>query len=284
MKNVLILCLTLSLCSCGLNSGDSNTEDDDRYFITSKFDTTWNIYEKLAQNKDGSITYQAVPWGGLVGTVKENNMPVDWSGYESIQFEFAEPTKVATQIVVTSNLMVWGKPGITSLTCHFDGQDVRSVSEVALQASDTTTIVVKNVSLMPNVYVQKSTPLWTGHCVQGDWADGFVVAGDKFNTAKEGDKIEIVFTTDKSNPDISIWLLKTIYNGTATPLEGNYNELNEWGCAKMAIEGSRYRIVLTDSDVIQLREHGLFVNGYYNIITECNLLQKEYAVEEEENF
>ena len=280
MKNICALCFTLLLCSCWMGSDDKQTaEDEDGVFITSKFDSTWNIYERLSQNNDGSITYHAVPWGGLVGTVKENNMPVDWSGYESIRFEFTEPTKVPTQIVVTNNLMVWGKPGITSLTCYFDGQDVRSISEVALQASDTTTIVVKNVLLTPNLYVLKSIPLWMGYCVQGDWVDGFVVSGDRFDMAQEGDKLEIVFKTDKSNPDVAIWLLKTIYNGTATPLEGNYNELNEWGCAKMAIEGNRYRIVLTANDVIQLREHGLFVNGFYNIITECNLLQREYAAD-----
>ena len=280
MKNICLLCITFVLCSCGMFFDGAQTEEDE-FVLTSKFDSTWNIYERLTKNDDGSITYHAVPWGGLVGTVKENNMPVDWSGYESIRFEFAEPTKVPTQVVVTNNLMVWGKPGITSLTCYFEGQDVRNVYEVALQASDTTTITVKSVYLSPNAYVLNSIPLWTGHCVLGDWADGFIVEGDKFEMAKEGDRLEIVFSTDKSNPDVSYWLLKTIYNGTPNSLEGNESELNEWGCAKMAVEGTKYHIALTANDVAQLKEHGLFVNGFYNIITACNLLQMAYSVDEE---
>lgn len=276
MKQILAFCIPLLLYACG--NGAQNDKEDEN-LITSKFNSTWNVYEKLTQNDDGSITYHAVPWGGLVGMVKENNMPVDWSGYESIHFDFAEPTKVPTQIVVTSNLMVWGKPGITSLTCYFDGQDVRNVQEVALQASDSTTITVKSVYLTPKSYAQRSVSLWTGNCVQGEWSDGFVVSGDRFDLAQEGDRLEVVFTTDRSNPDISYWMLKTIYSGTNKTLEGNDNELNEWGCAKMAIDGTRYRIVLTANDVRQLREHGLFVNGFYNIVTECNLLQNEYAPE-----
>lgn len=276
MKDICLLCITFILCSCGMQ------KEEDEFTLTSKFDSTWNIYERLAKNDDGTITYHAVPWGGLVGTVKENNMPVDWSDYESIRFKFTEPTKVPTQIVVTNNLMVWGKPGITSLTCYFEGQDVRNVHEVALQASDTTTITVKSVSLSPNAHVLNSIPLWTGHCVQGNWSNGFVVDSSKFAMANEGDRLEIVFSTDKSNPEVAYWLMKTIYNGTSNSLEGNENELNEWGCAKMAVEGTKYHIVLTDNDVMQLKEHGLFVNGFYNIVTECNLLQVAYIDEEAE--
>ena len=81
-------------------------------------------------------TYDALPWGGLVADVKYRNMPVDWSNYESITFEFAEPTKVPTQIMVSDKLKTVGKAGISSLTCYFDGQDLKSVNEVALQASN----------------------------------------------------------------------------------------------------------------------------------------------------
>lgn len=272
MKRPLLSLLLVSLfCSCA--HVDS---EEDKLNITKKFNTTWNIYEKIVQNDDGTITYQALPWGGLVGIVKENNMSVDWSGYESITFDFAEPTKVPTQIMVSDALKTWGKPGITSLTCYFDGHNMKSVDEIALQAGDTATLVVRGVRLTPTEGTWEQTNLWDGYCIMGNWQDGFVVTADQFSDVSEGDKLEFLFTTDRSNPEVKYWLLKTIFNGTDQTLEGNSTELNEWGCATMSANASSYRIVLTENDAARLHSNGLFVNGYYNTITQCNLLRKHY--------
>ena len=246
----------------------------DRLNITDKFKYTWNVYEKIEEQSDGSIIYHAVPWGGLFASMKEHNMPVDWSEYESITFDFAEPTQVATQIMVSDELKTIGKAGISSLTCYFDGHNMHAVDEVALQASDSTTLKVRSVRLTPNDAVWKATSIWEGHCVQGDWEDGFVISPDMFKDVIEGDKLELVFHTDKSNPSVTFWLMKTIYDGTDQTLEGNNNELNNWGCAMMGSEAHVYRIILTAKDVENLRKKGLFVNGYYNIVTQCNLLRK----------
>lgn len=274
MKKLLLLTIVALLAACG-SKGDENGDRD----ITEKFKTTWNIYEGIQYNDDGTITYYALPWGGLVGAVKERNMNVDWSKYESIRFDFTEPTKVPTQIMVSDKLKTWGKAGITSLTCYFDGQNVSSIEEVALQASDTTVITVKKVTLTPASTHWTSTPIWQGDCKQGNWENGFVVKPEKFTTAYEGDKLEIVFTTDKSNPDVKYWMMKTIIDGTDQTLEGNDNELNKWGCATMGKQATSYRIVLTSQDVSRLREKGLFVNGYYNNVTRCNLLRGHYMSE-----
>ncbi len=269
MKKTFFAFAIFLLSACGTNNYNDEEQD-----ITSKFNSTWNIYESITRNDDGSITYYALPWGGLVGSLKEHNMSVDWSGYESIRFEFSEPTKVPTQIMVSDKLKTWGKAGITSLTCYFDGQDVRTIDEVALQASDTTVIRLKNVTLTPGTSYWESTPIWKGHCVQGNWENGFVIKPEKFTTAYEGDKLEIIFTTDKSDPKVTYWMLKTIYNQTDQTLEGNDNQLNKWGCATMGKEATSYRIVLTAHDVNMLREKGMFINGYYNTITQCNLLKR----------
>ena len=199
--------------------------------------------------------------------MKERNMSVDWSKYESIRFDFAEPTKVPTQIMVSDKVKTWGKAGITSLTCFFDGQNVTSIDEVALQASDTTVITVKRVYLSPGNVVWEATTIWEGNCEQGNWQNGFVIKPENFTTAYEGDKLEIIFTTAKSDPNVTFWLLKTIYNGTDSTLEGNSSELNDWGCATMGKEATSYRIVLTAHDIEMLREKGVFINGYYNNIT-----------------
>lgn len=271
-KSFLLLFAVAVLAGCG-----TGLQPEDENDITSRFKTTWNIYEKIEHNDDGSITYHALPWGGLVGGMKEHNMPVDWSTFESIRFDFAEPTKVGTQIMISDKLRTYGKAGITSLTCYFDGQRVNNISEVALQASDTTVLTVKRVYLTPSVSRWESTKIWEGDCKQGNWVSGFVIKPEKFTTAYEGDKLEIVFHTDTSDPAVSFWQLKTIYSGTDQTLEGNSNELNDWGCAMVGREATSYRIILTSKDITALRKYGVFINGFYNNVTQCNLLRKVYS-------
>lgn len=270
MKKLYLLTICALLAAC-------NQQAEDPYTLTSKFHFTWNLYEEVERGDDGVITYRAQPWGGLAASFKERNLPVDWSGYEAITFEFAEPTPVATQIMVSNKLTTWGKPGIMSLTCNFDGQDVTSIGEVALQSSDTATLYVKRVYLTPGGATWESKPLWTGNCEFGNWANGFVIKGEHFLSAVEGDKLEFIYTTQTEDPNISYWQIKTVYNATDSTLEGNQNELNNWGCATVGKESRVYRIPLTANDVTQLRAHGLFVNGYYNTVTQCNLLCRNYA-------
>ena len=103
MKNYLLFIACILLTGCGLMP---NSEDDN--VLTSKFNGTWNIHEGIERDFDGTITYHALPWGGLVASVKKQNMPVDWSEYESISFEFAEPTEVATQITISDKIRTSG--------------------------------------------------------------------------------------------------------------------------------------------------------------------------------
>ena len=71
----------------------------------------------------------------------------------------------------------------------------------------------------------------------------------------------------------------TRIGSTDSPLEGNENELNDWGCAGVGKEAVNYRITLTEKDVTMLREKGLWVNGFYCIVTQCNLLRRDYVPE-----
>ena len=271
MKKLLTLTASLLLCAGGFFS-----EPEDELTVTSKFKYTWNINETVERNRDGVIIYKAQPYGGLVASFKERNLPVDWSGYESITFEFAEPTKVLTQVMISENMASSAKPGITILTCYFDGQDVRSVGEVALQAADTTTIYLKSVRLALGGAKWESTPIWEGECRFGNWENGIIIPPEKFDDALEGDKLEFIFTTDRSDLNVNYWQFKTVYQGTDKTLEGNDNELNAWGCAMVGRLATSYRIYLTAKDVATLKEKGLFVNGYYNNVTQCNLLKKQY--------
>lgn len=272
MKKLLTIMASMVMVACGSNS------DGDSLDLTSRFNGTWNIHEKFEKGDNGEIIYHAIPWGGLVGSMRERNLPVDWTPYESVSVEFAEPTKVGTQLMIKDRLRVFGKPGITKMTCYFDGQDVTQIDEVAIQSSDSSILKVKRVYLTPGSSVWDSTPIWEGHCVFGDWEEGFVIPGDKFLDAVAGDKLEFIYEVDRSDPKVEYWQFKTIYNGTDSTLEGNADQLNAWGCCPVG-ESGVLRIRLSENDVKELRKIGMFVNGYYNIVTKVNLLKKGVSQE-----
>lgn len=270
MNAILLALLTvILLTSCTLPW----MEEEDELNITRKFKATWNVHERFEQHSDGSVTYHSVMWGGLVGLVKEHNLPVDWSGYESITFEFAEPTEVEIQVLLGSSLN-WGRKGITKLTCYFDGLDMHQVDQVVLQTSQATTLNIKSVMLSKVSTSWESKSIWEGECVFDNWKNGFVIQPDQFSTAEEGDKLEFVFTTDYSDPKRSYWQIKTIYNTTDQTLEGNFSEQNDWGCAPVGREATTYRIRLTAKDVKELKKNGLFANGFYVNVTQVNLLRR----------
>ena len=249
-------------------------QEEDEFDITSKFKAVRNVHEKIENHSDGSITYESVRWGGLVGLVKEHNLPVDWSNYESVTFEFEDTTSVQTQILMGSVLRAWGKKGIKKLSCYFDGIDVKQVDEIVLQTADPTKITIKSVRLAPVTTSWNSTAIWEGECVFGNWQDGFVIKAENFSTAKEGDKLEFVFTTDTSDPKLTYWQMKPIYDGTDQTLEGNKSEQNDWGCTTVGKQATSYRVRLTARDVNELKKKGLFTNGFFVKMTQVNLLHK----------
>ncbi len=272
MRKLLTAIASILLVACGPNT------EEDGLTITSKFDGTWNIHESFERDHDGIIVYHAIPWGGLVGSMRDRNLPVDWSEYESVSVEFAEPTPVGTQLMIKDKLRVFGKPGITTLTCYFDGQDVSQVDEVAIQSSDSSTLKVKRVYLTPGSTVWDSTPIWEGNCVFGNWEKGFIIPAEKFINAQPGDKLEFLYEIDKSDPNVEYWQFKLIYNGTEKTLEGNADQQNEWGCTPVG-ESGVFRVRLTANDIKEIRKVGMFVNGYFCIVSKVNLLKKGVTTE-----
>ena len=137
MKRVFVQLLVI-LCSLHIYGAE--------YDITDNFRGCWNETETAIQNTDGSVTYHSATWGGLNAWYGS----VDWSSYEKIVFEFASSTTVNTQIYIIGNedIRTWGDVGITSLECTFSGKDLTDVSQVALQTSEPTTLVIKRVYLV----------------------------------------------------------------------------------------------------------------------------------------
>lgn len=271
MKKILMMVASVLLIAC---VSKTNSEDD--LTLNSKFNSTWNIHESFEHNDDGSITYNSIPWGGLSANMTERNLPVDWSQYESLTVEYTGPTKVGTQVKIGTRVIVYGKKGISKLTIYFDGQDVSQVAEVIIQTADSSSLGVKKVYLTPGTSQWDSTPIWTGECSFGNWENNFVIDADKFADAEPGDQLEFIYQNDTSDPSIIYWLFKTIYQGTEKTLEGNDYQLNEWGCSPVG-DGGVFRIHLTANDVKELKKRGLFTNGYYNIVTQVNLLRKGYT-------
>ena len=137
--------MALMLCAF---SAKAQEQEEAVVDITANFTYCWNAAESFTHNDDNSITFNSVSWGGLASWLGG----ADWSGYEKIVFEYAEPTTVNTQILVQladdSNVSAWGNVGITELVCPFEGNDMSAVNQVALQTSDATTITIKRIYLV----------------------------------------------------------------------------------------------------------------------------------------
>ena len=85
MKKILLMTLVVMIVTAC-----KQDIQEDKYNITSKFRATYNIYESFENNDDGSITYKASSWGGLVGIIKERNL--EWASVEidSVEVPVAE--------------------------------------------------------------------------------------------------------------------------------------------------------------------------------------------------
>ncbi len=262
---VMLAALVLSACSGGKEDGDRD--------IIDLFTERWNINEEVVHNADGTVTYHAVAWGGMVADFINAEEKEDWTGYDKLTFIFADTTSVKTQIILNGRVATLGSPGISSLSCPLTGFNLSDIKQVALQASGPTTITVKRIFLKKGNNGAYATLLWDGECVMDNWAGGFAVEPEQFKSAQAGNVLEFFYAIDKTNPSVYYYQLKTMFDGSTETLEGNASELNEWGCATLGDGSSQYQIRLTDHDVERLKKDGLFVNGYYITVTQCRLLQ-----------
>lgn len=267
MRKLWALMVSVTLMACISN------KDEDAFTLTSRFNDTWNIYESFERGSDGVITYHAIPWGGLVASMREHNLPVDWSKFESITIEYAEPTSTTTQLKISNSIRVYGKPGISNVVFYFDGQDVRQIDEVIIQTADTCDLKVKRVYLTPGTSNWSPTTIWEGEINFCNFQNSIKIEPDMFREAQAGDQLEFIYKIDTSDPTVEYWNIKTIFKGTEAVLEGNADQLNEWGCASLGSSGV-FRVRMSAKDVKELKKCGLHVVGYYGIVFKVNLLRK----------
>lgn len=118
--------------------------------ITDRFSYCWAADKGETVTTDGTnLIYNGVQWGGVACWLGG----ADWSEYDKVVFEFAEPTPIATQIFIQgpSNMeiaKVWVNAGADKAECLFAGLDVSNVAQIALQAAAVGTIKISRIYLL----------------------------------------------------------------------------------------------------------------------------------------
>jgi len=170
--------------------------------IIDNFTYAWNGAETVTHNADKSITYEGAQWGGMAAWMGtgEPSVPADWSAYDKLVFEFAEPTAIAVQGYVqtaSEDIKYWGNAGITKLECPFEGKDVSAVNQVALQLSEAATIVITKIYLVKKSGAEPA-PAFE---LTFDPKDGTEVEVDDEITLTYNDEAFLLYyTTDGSDP------------------------------------------------------------------------------------
>lgn len=108
--------------------------------------STWNTDELVTNQEDGSKVYTSVSWGGLsTGWIGGT----DWSKWDALVMEFAEPTTTKTRLAVHPTTAEVEEPtGVTSITCVFGDADMTAVEQAALQTEDPAVITITKAYLI----------------------------------------------------------------------------------------------------------------------------------------
>ena len=124
--------------------------------LTSKFTELWNNSESKTVNSDGTITYNAAQWGGLVMPLRA---AIDFGKYESLVIKFAEATPVKTQwyIEYGTETYSWNNSstyeiaaGSTEFELNFASKymsNLNRIYQVALQATEEGTFKISSIYL-----------------------------------------------------------------------------------------------------------------------------------------
>ena len=123
------------------------------YLRLDVFSWCWNEKESFSRDENNWIIYNGVEWGGLVSTYDNE----DWSGYEKVVFEFAEPVPVDVQIYMdfgTSGDEVTNmtSKGATSAEFSRGSLDWSHVHALVLQPSQKCTLKITSVYLKKKTF------------------------------------------------------------------------------------------------------------------------------------
>lgn len=117
----------------------------------------------------------------------------------------------------------------------------------------------------------KATELWTGSCTIGDWSGSSVtVEKGAFASATAGNIIKVTFSAyadkDKSDQDVTYWQ----YN--LAQKDNGWTELTNFSGGDLTKGQKSASYTLSATNVTELKNNGLAVNGRYITVTKVELL------------
>lgn len=125
--------------------------------LTRKFTGVWQNGESVNYNND-VLTYTSVQWGGMSYWI--SNEGENWSTFDKLVFEFAEPTPVKTKVCIeTTNIGNVDKEtevGATRIELDIKDKNVNA-KQVWFQAYDATTFKISKIYLVGEAPV--ATPI-----------------------------------------------------------------------------------------------------------------------------
>ena len=141
MKHWVAILLTTVI---GLTAQAEDTVD-----IMSRFTYCWGSSESLTRNADGSITFHGQEWGGLAAWIGDE----DWTEYDMLVFELAEPSPCAVQPIVLYPSGIesdshYMETGTTKAFVELSENKREHVRHIALQTSKPATIVITRIYLV----------------------------------------------------------------------------------------------------------------------------------------
>ena len=156
----------------------------------------------------------------------------------------------------------------TSFEITADGlAQIKAASEVEVQGMN---VVVSKIELESSVPTTSSS-FWEGEVNFGSWANALEIEAEKFATISEGDGLEFVYTTTE-NKEQNWYQFKFEFNGT-TDLLASVPNLNEYGCASVALGSTKFKFTLNAADAATLKEKGMKITGKDIILTQINIIK-----------
>ena len=188
MRYLLILLTAIFAVAC--SEGEKGGDRD----ITSLFKDRWNINEEVIHNSDGTITYNALQWGGLVADFKNQEQPEDWTKYEKIVFEFAERTTVRTQLMINDKIVSEIQASIKQIhyAAQYDGlkvADLRTNYAVGCNEAGNT-VILSIILTKSNYYERAAHPATYMHALNFNVGSGTLMGLDYLTDIGEGVSVE----------------------------------------------------------------------------------------------
>ena len=125
--------------------------------LTRKFTGVWQNGESVNYNND-VLTYTSVQWGGMRYWI--SNEGENWSTFDKLVFEFAEPTPVKTKVCIETtnigNVEKETEGGATRIELDIKDKNVNA-KQVWFQAYDATTFKISKIYLVGEAPV--ATPI-----------------------------------------------------------------------------------------------------------------------------